>query len=69
MHVAANGIISFFLRLSNNPLYKYTTWSLLDGQKAHEKMLNVAYYWRNVNQNYKVSPYPNQNGHHQKVYK
>ena len=68
MHIAANGIISFFLQLSNNPLYNYTTWSLLDGQKAHEKMINVATYWRNANQNYnKVSPYTNQNGHHQKV--
>ena len=28
IHVAANGIISFFLWLSNSPLYIYTTSSL-----------------------------------------
>ena len=31
-------------------------------------MLNIAYYQRNANQNYnEVSPYNNQNGHHQKI--
>ena len=35
-----------------------------------KKMLNVANYWRNANQNYnEVSPHSSQNGHHQKVYK
>ena len=30
-----------------------------------EKMLNVANYWRNVNQNYsEVSPHTGQTGHH-----
>ena len=38
-----------------------------DGQKAHEKMLNMTNYQRNVNQNYnEVSPHTGQNGHHQK---
>ena len=38
-----------------------------DGQEAHEKMLNIANYWRNANQNYKeTSPHTRQNGHHQK---
>ena len=40
-----------------------------DGQKAHEKMLNITNHQRNVNQNYnEVSPHTSQNGHHhQKV--
>ena len=38
--------------------------------KTHEKMLNIAHYYRNANQNYKeISPHTGQNGHHQKVYK
>ena len=41
-----------------------------DGQKAHEKMLNIANYQRNASQNYnEVSSHTSQNGHHQKVYK
>ena len=41
-----------------------------DGQKAHEKMLNITNYQRNASQNYKeVSLHKGQNGHHQKVYK
>ena len=40
-----------------------------DGQQTHEKMLNIAYYERNANQNYnEVSPYTSQNGHHEKIY-
>ena len=32
----------------------------------HEKMLNIAHYQRNANQNYnEVSPHTGQNGHHQ----
>ena len=35
-----------------------------------KKMLNVANYWRNANQNYnEVSPHSSQNGHHQKIHK
>ena len=41
-----------------------------DGRQAHEKMLNIAHYQRNANQNYnEISPHMSQNGHHQKVYK
>ena len=40
-----------------------------DSQQTHEKMLNVAHYYRNANQNYEISPHTHQNGHHQKVYK
>ena len=36
-------------------------------KKAHEKMLNISNYQRNVNQNYnEVSPHTSKNGHHQK---
>ena len=47
-------------------------WTVLqrrhvDGQEAQEKMLNIASYWRNTNQNYnEVSPHTHQNSHHQK---
>ena len=38
-----------------------------DGQKTHEKMLNITNHWRNANQNYSdVSPHTGQNGRHQK---
>ena len=44
--------------------------SLIDGQKAHEKILNITNYQRNANKNYnEVLPRTGQNGHHQKVYK
>ena len=44
--------------------------SHIDGQKAHEKMLNTSNYQGNANQNYnELSPQTGQNGHHQKVYK
>ena len=37
-----------------------------DGQKAHEKMLKIANYQRNVNQNYNgTSPHACQNSYHQ----
>ena len=36
----------------------------------HEKMLNIANYQRNVNQNYhEISLHTSQNGHNQKIYK
>ena len=39
-----------------------------DGQKAHEKMFNIANHYRNANQNYnEVSLHIGQKGHHQKV--
>ena len=38
-----------------------------DGQKAHEKLLNITNYQRNANQNYsEFSLHTGQNGHHQK---
>ena len=41
-----------------------------DGQEAHEKMLNIANYWRNANQNYNETlPHISQNDHHRKDYK
>ena len=41
-----------------------------DGQQVHEKMIIIANYQRNTNQNYnEVSPHTSQNGHHGKVYK
>ena len=34
-------------------------------QQAHEKMLNITNYWRNVNQNFdEVPPHTDQNGQH-----
>ena len=40
-----------------------------DDQQTQEKMLNVAIYQGDVNQNYnEVSPHTSLNGHHQKVY-
>ena len=44
--------------------------SHVDGQKAHEKMLNFTNYQRNANQNHnEISPHTSQNGPYQKVYK
>ena len=41
---------------------KETNW-----QESPEKMLNIAHYERNANQNYnEISPHTGQNGHHQK---
>ena len=42
-----------------------------DGQKAHEKVLNITNYQRHVYENYnEVSPHTGQNSHHhQNVYK
>ena len=40
----------------------------IDGERAHEKMLNFARYQRNANQNYnEVSPHAGQNDYHQNV--
>ena len=42
----------------------------IDGQKAHEKMLNTTKYKKNATQNYsEVLPHTGQNGHRKKVYK
>ena len=42
-----------------------------EGKKQRmEKILNIAHYYRNANQNYnKVSPHMDQNGHHQNICK
>ena len=41
-----------------------------DGQKEHEKILNITNYQGNANKNYKkIPPHISQNGHHQKTYK
>ena len=49
--------------------YTFNQRRYTDGQKAHEKMLNVTNYQRNTDQNYnEVTPHTSQNVH-QKVYK
>ena len=39
-----------------------------DGQKADEKMLNIAHHGISANQNYKVLPQTGQNGNYPNVY-
>ena len=42
----------------------------IDGQQAHEKILNIPDYQRNANKNYNEEPpHTGQNGHHEKAYK
>ena len=62
----------------NNPIKKmgrrykqmFPQERLTDGQQACEKMLNVANYQRNANQNHhEASRHTGQNGHHPEVYK
>ena len=39
-----------------------------DGQKAHDKVLNITNYYRNENQNNnEVIPHVSQNGHHKNL--
>ena len=41
-----------------------------DSQQTHEKMINIASYQRNANQNYnEIAYHTSQNNHLQKVYK
>ena len=41
-----------------------------DMTNKHEKMLNIAHYYRNTNQNSnEIPPHTDQNGQHQEVYK
>ena len=64
-------------RKTNNPVKKWEKdlnkhFSKEDIHMAnkHEKMLNVAHYWRNANENNnEIPPHTSHNGHHQKVYK
>ena len=64
-------------RKTNKPIRKWgkdlnRRFSKEDLQMAnkHEKMLNVAHYWRNANENNnEIPPHTSHNGHHQKVYK
>ena len=64
------------IKKTNNPIKKMGRRSkqtflqrrYTDGQKSNEKMLVIANYQRNVNQNYnKASSHTSQNGHHQKT--
>ena len=42
----------------------------VDGQQAHEKMLNITNHQGNANQNHnEVSPHTGHNGYHQKEHK
>ena len=73
----SNSSIFFFKKKQNQTtqLKKSDNLNILqrrhkDGQQSHEKMLNIANYQRNENQNYnEVSTHTSENGHHQKVYK
>ena len=57
------------LQMDKRSKYTFNQRRYTDGQKAHEKMLNVTNYQRNTDQNYnEVSPHTSQNVH-QKVYK
>ena len=71
-------LIQLNTRKTNNPIKKVGTRHKqtflqrrhTDGYQTHEKILNIAHYKRNANQNYsEISPHTSHNGHHQKVYK
>ena len=52
-------------KMGRRPKQTFLQRRKTDGQYAHEKMLNIANYWRNTNQNYnEVPPHTGQNGHH-----
>ena len=70
-------LIKFNTRKTNNPIRK---WEKDPNRRfspkkthrwlTHEKILNIAHYQRNANQNYnEISPHTGQNGLYQKVYK
>ena len=51
--------------MDRKPKQKFPQIRHTDGQKAHEKMLNITNYQRTGNQNYNdVSLHTSQNGHH-----
>ena len=56
--------------MSRRPEQIFFQGRYTDGQGVPEKMLNIADYWRNENQNYdEAFPHTGQNSHYQKIYK
>ena len=57
-------------KMGRRPKETFLQKRYTDIQEAHEKMLFIADYQRNANQNYnEISLHTSQNGHHQKIYK
>ena len=49
-------------------IYTFLQRRQTDDQKAHENMLNINNYYRNVNQNYnEISPHTSENYHYENV--
>ena len=56
--------------MGRRPKWTFLQGQHIDGQEAHKKMLNIANYQRNANQNYREVPlHTTQKGHHQKTHK
>ena len=52
-------------KMGQRPEQAFLQRTYTDGQQAHDKMLNIPGYQRNVNQNYhEIPPHTSQNGHH-----
>ena len=52
-------------KMGKRPEQTFLQGRYTDGQQTHEKMLNIADYKRNANQNYhEIPPHTSQNGHH-----
>ena len=52
-------------KMGRKPKYTFLQRRHTDSQYEHEKMLNIANYWRNAYHNYnEVPPHTSQNGHH-----
>ena len=50
--------------MGKRPEQRFLQGRYTNGQQAHEEMLNITDYQRNVNQNYhKLPPHTSQNGH------
>ena len=57
-------------KMGRRPKQTFLQRRYTDCQEAHEKIINITNYQRNVSQNYnEVPPYTGQNDHHQNVYK